>query len=180
MRAGATHDNGFAVARSPDHRMRRGALFALMGQTDPRAVASFCRAMSDPEVSVRRAAVRALGRVDDPGVAKWFLAALDDPDAQVRGHAVLMLLRQGRNGERYVLLVNYESRAATVELALHGELADPRLLILDAQGAHEGALKGTSSAASLERMAVTVPGESAVVVCVVAATDRHEEEGSAP
>jgi len=97
-----------------------------------------------------------------------------------RGHDAIMLLRHGPGGRRFALLVNHEPGDATVELGMAGELAHSRMLILDADGAHEAALAGTSPAGSPERMAVTVTGESALVVCFVPAEDRDGEGRGTP
>ena len=108
------------------------------------------------------------------------LGKVKDWRFDARGHDVLMLLRHGPGGRRYALLVNYEPGDATIELGLRSELAQRRWLILDQEGAHEAGLDAPSPAGSPERIAVTVPAESALVVCAIPAKDRDAEGRAAP
>ena len=111
--------------------VRSGAVFALMGSEDPRAIEALIDLTNDEDVPVRDWATFALGsqiEVNTLELREALVARLSDPDEDTRGEAIVGLARRG---DRRVLPALHETLAvvsiSTLEVEAASLIGEPDL-----------------------------------------------------
>ena len=142
--------------------VRFGAIHALMGQDDDRALAGLIRLSRDPVVENRDWATFSLGSMTDrdtPGLRQALADRLDDDDATVAGEALVGLARRRDSRVLPVLLpLLARDDAGPLEIEAAGELAEPDLLPLLLAIEPDEVISQPSLEAAIAACTVQTPG----------------------